>query len=126
MEPGSDRQTLLRCYDDIDITLDTWPYSGGNTVAESFWQGVPVVTLYGSRFSSRYGASLVTGAGCDDLIGRSPSEYIDTAATLAGNPHRLVQLRNDLRHMSKKHGLGDSKHFARALENAYSTMLSKT
>jgi len=126
VEPGSDRQTLLRCYEDIDITLDTWPYSGGNTVAESFWQGVPVVTLYGSRFSSRYGASLVTGAGCDGLIGRSPSEYIETAATLAGNPQRLLQLRNDLRRMSKKHGLGDSKRFARVLEDAYCILLSQT
>ena len=111
VEAGSNRQTLLKCYDEVDITLDTWPYCGGNTVAESFWQGVPVVSLYGSRFSSRYGASLVTGAGCDDLIGRSPNEYIEIAATLAGNPHRLVQLRNDLRACVQKVRAGKLEAF---------------
>jgi predicted O-linked N-acetylglucosamine transferase (SPINDLY family) len=125
VESGSDRESLLKCYGDIDITLDTWPYCGGNTVAESLWQGVPVVTLYGSRFSSRYGASLITGAGCSDLIGRSPNEYIEAAATLAGNSQRLTKLRNDLRRMSKEHGLGDSKRFARVLEDAYRTMLAE-
>jgi predicted O-linked N-acetylglucosamine transferase (SPINDLY family) len=126
IESGTDRQSLLKCYADVDISLDTWPYCGGNTVAESLWQGVPVVSLYGSRFSSRYGASLVTAAGCRDLIARSPQEYIDVATALAGDAHRLVQLRNRLRSMCTEHGLGDSRRFAQVLERAFVTMLSKT
>ncbi len=124
LEAGADRQSLLKCYDHVDITLDTWPYCGGNTVAESLWQGVPVVTLYGSRFSSRYGASLVTAAGCHDLVGKSPREYIDIAAGLAGDVDRLTQMRKDLRHMCKEYGLGDSERFARILEEAFVAMSS--
>jgi glycosyltransferase involved in cell wall biosynthesis len=123
IEGGADRQTLLKCYADVDITLDTWPYCGGNTVAESLWQGVPVVSLWGTRFSSRYGASLIAAAGCQDLIGKSPQEYIETAVQLSGDLQRLTRLRNDLRSMCKAHGLGDSGRFARAIEDAFVTVL---
>ncbi len=123
IEGGTDRQSLLKCYADVDVTLDTWPYCGGNTIGESFWQGVPVVTLYGSRFSSRYGSSLVIAAGCADLVAKSPSEYVEKAATLACDVERLSGLRGNLRQMYKQHGLGDSGRFARALEDAFASMM---
>jgi glycosyltransferase involved in cell wall biosynthesis len=123
IEGGTDRQSLLKCYADVDVTLDTWPYGGGNTIGESFWQGVPVVTLYGSRFSSRYGSSLVTAAGCANLVAKSPSEYIEKAAALACDTDRLRELRGNLRKMYKQHGLGDSGRFARTLEDAFAAMM---
>src|SRR5262249_11251373 len=44
---GSSRDALLEVYGAVDVSLDTYPYCGGNTIAESFWMGVPVVTLRG-------------------------------------------------------------------------------
>jgi predicted O-linked N-acetylglucosamine transferase (SPINDLY family) len=126
LEGGTDRATLLRCYDEVDISLDTWPYCGGNTVAEALWQGVPVVTYLGERFSSRYGASLLMAAGCNDLVGRSSEEYIRIAAALARNPDRLSYLRSNLRRMYREHGLGDSTQFARNLERAFMEMLEQS
>lgn len=122
---GVDRQALLKVYGQIDISLDTWPYCGGNTIAESLWQGVPVITLQGDRFSSRYGASLLTAGGCADLVAKSTEQYIEIAKRLAGDPARLSDLRRRLRHMSIEHGLGDSTRFARRLEDAYVDMLSR-
>jgi predicted O-linked N-acetylglucosamine transferase (SPINDLY family) len=122
---GVKRADLLDIYNHIDISLDTWPYCGGNTIAESLWMGVPVVTLKGERFSSRYGASLLAAAGCDDLVGRSPEEYVEIAARLAANLPRLQFLRHNLRQMSIEHGLGDSQRFAHDLEDAYVEMLRR-
>lgn len=122
---GTDRAGVLKGYEAVDVSLDTWPYCGGNTIGESLWQGVPVVSYYGSRFSARYGASLLTAAGCADLVGRTPGEYIEIAARLAQDRDRLVILRRSLRSMCKEHGLGDSKRFVRALETAYSEMLER-
>jgi predicted O-linked N-acetylglucosamine transferase (SPINDLY family) len=116
---GTDRTSLLKCYDDVDISLDTWPYCGGNTIAESLWQGVPVVTLQGDRISSRYGASLVTAAGCADLVADRPERYIDIAAALAADGDKLLRLRRNLRRMCKDFGLGNSPQFARRLESFY-------
>jgi predicted O-linked N-acetylglucosamine transferase (SPINDLY family)/glycosyltransferase involved in cell wall biosynthesis len=122
---GTDRRSLLKAYDEVDVTLDTWPYCGGSTVAESLWQGVPVVTLKGSRFSSRYGASLVMAAGCSDLVAETPAGYLDIAATLASDPERLRRLRVGLRDMYRAHGIGNSARFARDLEQAYMQMLDE-
>ena len=125
LEGGVDRKTLLQIYGSIDISLDTWPYCGGNTIAESKWHGVPVVTYRGSRFSSAYGASLVSAAGCSDLVAETPDEYVGIAAQLANDPARLIGLRRNLRKLSFDHGLGNSKLFARRLESAYLDMLSR-
>lgn len=122
---GVDRPTLLRIFSQIDINLDTWPYCGGNTVAESLWHGVPVVTYRGNRFSSAYGASLVTAAGCADLVAESPEQYIDLAVDLANSSERLVYLRQNLRRLYQEYGLGDSQRFARNLEAAYVDMLGR-
>jgi glycosyltransferase involved in cell wall biosynthesis len=125
LEKGVARRKLLDAYNEVDISLDTWPYCGGNTIAESLWMGVPVVTLKGDRFGSRYGASLVTAGGCPEFVAESPEEYVEIAARLAGDLPRLRQLRQNLRQMSIDHGLGDSTLFARRLENAYREMLGR-
>jgi predicted O-linked N-acetylglucosamine transferase (SPINDLY family)/glycosyltransferase involved in cell wall biosynthesis len=116
---GTDRQSLLRCYDEVDVSLDTWPYCGGNTVAEALWQGVPVVSLKGDRISSRYGASLLTAAGCADFVASNADEYVEIAARLVEDRDKLLLLRHNLRKMCKENGLGNSEQFARDLESFY-------
>jgi protein O-GlcNAc transferase len=125
IERGTDRQSLLKCYADVDIALDTWPYCGINTTGEAFWQGVPVVTLSTPRLSARFGASLVTAAGCSDLVATSPQEYVEIAAKLASDSERLRRLRANLRTMVKQHGLGDSGRLARALDDAFAVMMTQ-
>jgi len=122
---GTDPETILRNYDDVDISLDTWPYCGGNTIAEALWQGVPVVTLMGNRFSGRYGASLLTAAGCPELVAQSADDYIKIASELAHSPSRLDHYRSSLRRMVQANGLSDAEGFARKLEAAYIEMLGR-
>jgi hypothetical protein len=73
--------------------------------------------------SSRYGASLLTAAGCADLVGGSAGEYIEIAVGLARQPQRLSELRQNLRRMCEKHGLANSMDLAKRLERAYEEML---
>ena len=125
IQGGTNRLGILRSYNDVDISLDTYPYCGGNTIAEPLWQGVPVVTLKGDRFSSRYGASLVMAAGCPELVADTEDEYVDIAARLAQSPKRLEHYRTNLRAMAKQHGLSDAAAFAVKLEAAYIEMLQR-
>ena len=120
---GTDHATILKNYAEIDISLDTWPYCGGNTIAESFWQGVPVVTLLGDRFSARYGASLVRAHGCPELIGDSTQRYVEIAIALARAPERIAQYRRRLRDATSQSGFNDSAGFAHKMEDAYADML---
>jgi glycosyltransferase involved in cell wall biosynthesis len=123
---GTDRHGILRSYGEADISLDTWPYCGGNTIAESIWQGVPVITLKGDRFSSRYGASLITATGCPELVAETPEHYVQIAQMLAGSPERMSEYRANLRTMAKVHGFSDSRLFAAKLEAAYVEMLQRS
>jgi protein O-GlcNAc transferase len=116
LEPGGDRYSILRDYRAVDISLDTWPYNGGNTIAESLWQGVPVITLIGNSFASRYGASLLKASGCEDLVARDVDELIAIAAALSADKHRLVRLRGELRQMMKHFGFADSDRFCKEWE----------
>ena len=121
---GTDRQTILRCYDEVDIGLDTWPYSGGNTIAESLWQGVPLITLLNARFSGRYSASLLTAAGCAALVAKTPEEYVSLAVNLSRQPEKLTYYRKELRRMANEFGLSDARQFARKLDAAQIEMMN--
>ncbi len=112
------RFELLKAYSKIDISIDSWPYNGGNTIAESFWQGVPVVTLYGYRFASRYGSSIVRAAGYGELIAPNIDDMIAIIRRLT--PQWLERERFAMR--SKGFRLSDSKGLARNLEDAYANL----
>jgi predicted O-linked N-acetylglucosamine transferase (SPINDLY family) len=122
---GLDRASLLKQYREMDICLDTWPYSGGLSISEPLWQGVPVIGYYGKTFRDRYGAGLLAAAGCSNLVAKSFEEYVDIAAELASDSERLRTLRYSLRDMCTKYGLNDSVGMARCLEAAYREMISK-
>ena len=115
-------ESILREYNDIDIGLDTFPYSGGITTSEAMWMGVPVVTLRGCRAVSRQSASIIAAAGYHDLIADSVAEYLDIAANLSTDFGRLYEIRKNQRSRISKSKFCDAPLFVNNLENAYRTM----
>lgn len=123
--PGTNRDGVLASYGEVDISLDTFPYCGGNTIAESLWQGVPVVTLKGDRFSAQYGASLLTGSGLAELVATTPEEYVQKAVALAGDRARLRRYRENLRTMVHTYGFSNAERFTRKMEAAFTEMVAR-
>jgi predicted O-linked N-acetylglucosamine transferase (SPINDLY family) len=109
---------LLR-YNQIDISLDTFPYHGTTTTCESLWMGVPVITLAGPNPASRPGPSLLQSVGLSDCIAQTPAEYIAKAVALAGDLSALAERRIGLRSRMLNSPLMDGAAFARAMEAAY-------
>ena len=113
----------LALYHYIDISLDTFPWSGHTTACESLWMGVPVVTLCGDRHAGRMVSSILTAVGMSDCIAQTPDEYIAIARKLACSPDILQSLRQGLRARMSQSVLCDGKGFTKRLEDAYRKML---
>jgi predicted O-linked N-acetylglucosamine transferase (SPINDLY family) len=118
----SQHPALLKEYNNIDIALDPFPYSGGLTTLECLWMGVPVVTLGGDRFAARHSVTHLTAAGLPELVADGPDSYLRIAQELAADLPRLEALRSGLRARVASSPLVDGVRFARNLEAAYRTM----
>jgi predicted O-linked N-acetylglucosamine transferase (SPINDLY family) len=107
------RGTHMRFYNDIDITLDPFPLTGGTTTTEALWMGVPVVSLRGEAFFERLSYSILSNAGLGDLVAGDLEEYQATALKLAGDRERRRDLRATLRERIRNSPLGRTEEFAR-------------
>jgi len=119
---SSPHADMLGEYGDIDIALDSFPYSGGMTSAEALWMGVPVVTWPGDRIASRQTLAFLTELGLTDLAASSADDYVRIAAELAGEPARRADLRRTLRPRMAASPLTDGAQFTPGLEDAYRQM----
>jgi protein O-GlcNAc transferase len=117
-----DSSRYLTVYENVDFSLDTFPWSGHTTACESLWMGVPVITLRGNRHAGRMVASVLTQIGLPDLIAESRDQYVEKAVQLAQDLERLAKLRSELRELVKNSPLCDGKAFTRSLEAAYRGM----
>ncbi len=106
----------LRAYDEIDISLDTFPYNGTTTTFESLLMGVPVVTILGSTHRARVGASILKRVGLDDLAAADVEGYVAAAAALAADQARRSHLRATLPTQVRTGPLTDATSFARGFE----------
>lgn len=106
-------------YADMDIALDTAPYTGGLTTCEALYMGVPVVTLKGGTHGARFGASLLENAGLAELVTKSEREYAEIAKLLAGSPETLQMLREKQRDMLLASPLMNFRQYVQEVEAAY-------
>ena len=113
--PHADHLALLG---EIDIALDTWPFTGTTTTCECVWMGVPVVTKAGHTHASRVSAGLLNRLDLSALVTHDTGSYVETAAALARDPAALQTLRRSLRERAVTHGLTDGAALARAIEQA--------
>jgi predicted O-linked N-acetylglucosamine transferase (SPINDLY family) len=109
---GAPRDELMRCYQQVDLALDTFPYNGGLTTCEALWMGVPVVTFPGETFASRHSLSHLTSVGLTETIASGRNEYVELAVRLAGDLPRLAALRAGLRDRVARSPLCDGPRFA--------------
>jgi predicted O-linked N-acetylglucosamine transferase (SPINDLY family) len=95
----------------VDIALDTFPYSGGQTTLEALWMGVPVITLPGASFASRHSLGYLSTVGLSELVAGSPAQYVALACDLANDRQRLAALRAGLRERMLASPLCDVRAF---------------
>ena len=115
---GATADYMLR-YLDVDIALDTFPWPGGGTSCDALYMGVPVVSYYTERHSTRFTYSLLANIGFAELASERLEDYIETAVALAGDLDLLDALHRELRPRMKASPVMDQVRYIREMEEYY-------
>lgn len=115
----------LYAYKEIDIALDTFPYTGGGTTCDALYMGVPVITLAGGRHNSRFGYSLLMNLKMEYCCAFSEVEYVEKAVALSGDIGLLENLRQNLRLMMEASPIMQPHAYMRELEDKYISIYEK-
>ena len=112
IEKPSDRLELLNSYNNIDIVLDTFPYSGGTTNFEASWMCVPILTLKGDYFVSKCGESINSILNMKEWIASDIDNYVNKSIVFSKDFSILNQIKNKLILHSRNSDLFNSEKFA--------------
>jgi len=91
----------LLTYNDIDIAIDTFPYSGTTTSCESLLMGCPVLSLYDTKFyfhPMNVSVSILKNSGLDFYVCDTTQEIIDKITIIEQKPIEFWKsLKQDIR-----------------------------
>jgi protein O-GlcNAc transferase len=121
-QPRCDMRTYLELHQQVDICLDTFPYTGGTTTLHACWMGVPTLTLAGRTVPGRPGASLLGHVGLPTFLATTPAEFVDRGVAAAADPDSLAKLRDELRERLRQSAVGQPRLVAVGLERALRRM----
>lgn len=116
---GCNYEDYLRSYEDVDLVLDTFPFTGGTTTCEALWMGVPTLTLCGQSLVARQGASLMTHAGLSEFVVQTRAQYIEWACEFAAAPADRWKRGAAIRATVQTSSVFDGNQFATQLEAAW-------
>jgi predicted O-linked N-acetylglucosamine transferase (SPINDLY family) len=115
----------LALHSQVDVVLDTFPYTGGTTTQLALWMGVPVVTLSGLRRAERIGTANVTRVGLQDWSVDSEEAFVARAVAAARDLEGLAGLRAGLRDRIASSPLRRPDLVTRSFEQALRTMWTR-
>lgn len=79
----------LETYNQMDISIDTWPYSGTTTTCESLLQGCPVLSLYDTHYfyhPSNVSVSILKNSDLEFYVCENAQEILDKIQILLNKP----------------------------------------
>ncbi len=108
-----------------DLFLDTTPYGAHSTAADALTAGLPILTLEGRSFASRFCGSVVSAAGLGDLICATPADYVRRAIAFGRDRASLAPYRDKLVRERDGSVLRDIPALTKSLEDAFWRMQSE-
>jgi predicted O-linked N-acetylglucosamine transferase (SPINDLY family) len=112
-------------YNEFDMTLDSFPLTGGTSTCDALWMGVPVISRVGPGIHQRLSYSLLGSAGLDALCVETDEAFVEAAVALAGDTARLRALRGGMRDAVRGSTLGQADRFGREFCNLMSGLVER-
>jgi protein O-GlcNAc transferase len=102
----------------LDIMLDAFPYTGGDSCATALAEGVPFVTVRGTRHAERVAASILTHLGVTETIAADENQFVAIAVRLAQDPAWRAEIAAKIRAARPADNEQAMTPYTRALEDA--------
>ena len=80
--PRQSHEDFMRLLALSDVSLDSFPFCGGNTTYQSLAMGTPVVTLPSDQLRGRVSLAIYRQMEFNDLVARDPAHYAEIALSL--------------------------------------------
>ncbi len=113
----------MLCHNQIDIALDTTPWSSSTTAFNALAMGVPLVAIRGQTMAARMSASIVSGLGKPEWICETEEEFAATLAKLSSTVPALRASKQSLQTEVLASQLFDGKNLTQHLESAFNQMI---
>ena len=110
----SKEEEFMKDYHQIDLALDTFPYTGVTTSFQSYLMGVPVLTLKGFNLNSRCGESINKNLSLEEFITNDHLDYYNKSMQFQDSI-KLSKLRLSLRQKVLNSPLFDTNAFVQDL-----------
>jgi dTDP-4-amino-4,6-dideoxygalactose transaminase/predicted O-linked N-acetylglucosamine transferase (SPINDLY family) len=118
----SDMTAYLALHHEVDVCLDTFPYSGGTTTLHAMWMGVPTLTLAGDTAAGRQGACILEHSGLSQFVARDGADFVQKGLAIAADLPVLADLRGGLRDRFALPSSVDLINIANGVEQALRAM----
>jgi len=123
LEPSPSSISSLEKYRQIDVALDTTPWSGATTCFDALSMGVPVAAIRGGATASRMSSSILRAIEHDDWCAQTPETFAEIVKMFCHDLQDLRRSRNSLRNQVLASSLYDGEDLAKHLENAFMAMV---
>jgi predicted O-linked N-acetylglucosamine transferase (SPINDLY family) len=120
--PRSTVPVYLQQHFQVDICLDTFPYTGSTTVLNSLWMGVPTLTIAGQTMASRAAAAWLSHTGLENFVATDADDFVTRGVALASDIPALAALRTGLRERCRASAVFQPEVVAASLSRALHVM----
>lgn len=121
-QPRLAMQAYLELHHEIDLILDTLPFTGGTVTNQALWMGVPTLTMTGDTLPHRQGAGIMRRAGLGQFVADSETDFVARARAICGDLPALAELRANLRRRLEADDSAQTTEAARLIEAALREM----
>ena len=109
----------LKLHHNIDIMLDTFPWTGHTTSCHALWMGIPILTIKGNKHSSRIGQCLMNALEMPEWIAEDYDSFVKKACHFSKEINDLQRIRACLRNRIQSAKISNRKQYAQLLENTF-------
>jgi hypothetical protein len=117
--PCCARQEYMAKMATADLSADSYPFGGYNTIVDSLYLGKPIVTREGAKFYNRAAAALLRKLGLGELVVTTAEEYAQRLLALIRDDAAREDVCNRIRSIDLRERIFDSRqpeHFRKAID----------